>query len=130
MLKFHEAPDESTLHFRQHRTNALLLLADPEELAFDRLVELVEVGAADRVTHRDENIHARFDQNPLIDGHKDLALRFRFIGQNPRRQGRRAVEPVWQESEGTLESPGHDPFHALLLGENLEGEQNFEINVR
>src|SRR5208337_4844447 len=99
MLKLHEATDESALHLRQHRANALLLLVQAEKLPLHGLVEFVEVRPADGITHRDQNIHARLDQHPLIDSQIDLAFRLRFIGQNSWCQSRRAVESVRQESK-------------------------------
>jgi hypothetical protein len=93
-------------------------------------VEFVEAHPADRITHRDQDIHARLDQHSLIDGQIDFAVRFRFIAQNPRRQGCRAVEPVRQQPKGTLCRLGYDLLYRGLLDEDPVGEEYLEINGR
>jgi len=91
-------------------------------------MESVEVCPADGITDRNQNIHARLDQHPLIDRQIHLAFRFGFVSQNPGRQRCRAVESLRQESQRTLESMGHDPFHALQIDEDPKREENLEIN--
>src|SRR5271166_5063247 len=53
MLKFHEAADETALHLRHRRAGDFFLVVEVEKLSPHRLVELVEVRSADRITHRD-----------------------------------------------------------------------------
>ena len=94
----------------KRRTNPLSIFASTMRTLFscssrfrncmlDRLVEFVEVGPADRITHRHQNVRAGLDHYPLIDGHIDLTFGLRFVRQNPRRQGGRAIESVRQESQ-------------------------------
>jgi hypothetical protein len=130
MLQLHESADESTFHLCQHGANVLLLLVQVEKLLLHRFVQFAEIRPADRITDRDQNIAACLDQYALIDGRIDLAVGLRFIGQNPRRQGCRAVESVRQESERALERLGHDSFYVRLLDEDLKREENLEVNGR
>ena len=104
-MKLHETANESTFHFYHRGRTFCSRSSSIKNLRFRRLVQLAEIGSADGVAHGDEHIRAGLDQYPFIHGHENLAVCCRFISENPRRDGGRAVEPMRRKTEQLQRSP-------------------------